>query len=392
MTRQSLRTLILLDVDGVLVHPVGYKKALRDTVDHFTDQMGLTPLALTDDEIAIFEACGITNEWDSGAMCVSLLLADALSQRPELRGDTLEGTFAAIRSGRPGGYPRADIAGMARAVNERHVDGRVPAAVFLDMMRERVDPGVFSLLEPLLADVYRLDTPTTGVFQAHTLGEARFVETYDQQPPVVRDSYLLAYDIPLLSESNRDRVVSWHADPRGGATIFTARPSLPPPGLQVDGSCFAPEAELAATLLNLDGYVPLVGQGRMDWLARQHQRGVVDYVKPSPVQGLAAIGAAASGDEVAALEAAATLYERGMLSGPLAELGGGPVRVVVLEDSTGGIRATRRAVELLAGHGVDVSLMAIGVSPHQDKRAALASETVHVVDTVNDGLALVFDQ
>ena len=74
------RTLILLDVDGVLIHPVGYKVALRDTVDYFAAAMGLPEINIDENEIAIFEACGITNEWDSGAMCVSALLLAALAQ------------------------------------------------------------------------------------------------------------------------------------------------------------------------------------------------------------------------------------------------------------------------------------------------------------------------
>lgn len=78
------RTLLLLDVDGVLVHPLGYRDALRATVDHFAGRMGQTVVDITDDEIAVFEACGITNEWDSGAICVSALLLAVLGQQPDL--------------------------------------------------------------------------------------------------------------------------------------------------------------------------------------------------------------------------------------------------------------------------------------------------------------------
>jgi len=97
-TRQPSRTLILFDVDGVLVHPVGYKKALHDTLDYFAAQMGLGGLGLDDHEIGVFEACGITNEWDSGALCLSTILLAALSERPDLRRATLDETLAAVRA------------------------------------------------------------------------------------------------------------------------------------------------------------------------------------------------------------------------------------------------------------------------------------------------------
>ncbi len=83
--RTSQRTLLLFDVDGVLVHPVGYRAALRALVDRFAAQTGIGP---DDNEIAFFEACGFINEWDSGAVCVSAILLAALDQRPDLRRGT----------------------------------------------------------------------------------------------------------------------------------------------------------------------------------------------------------------------------------------------------------------------------------------------------------------
>jgi len=109
------------------------------------------------------------------------------------------------------------------------------------------------------------------------------------------------------------------------------------------------------------------------------------------VQALAALGAAVSGSETEALLAAATLAEEGRLTGPLTALRESALRVVVFEDSAGGIRATQRATELLRGAGVDVRFEAVGVSPHADKRAALAELTPHVLDEVNAGLARVLN-
>ncbi len=401
MMRYS-HTLLLLDVDGVLIHPVGYKNAIRATVDYFTAQMGQPAMGPDNDEIAIFEACGLTNEWDSSAMCLSLILLAALDQRPDLYCDSLDDMVAAIRVASVS-LPRPDFVAAARRIHAHHHDGHFPAASYLTLLVNEIDTVFVPLFTTLLGNVYDvLGTPTTRVFQTHTLGSARFADAYSHPAPFASESYLTAYDIPLLNADNRDRLLAWQRDPAHGVTIYTARPSLPPADLPNPESAalnggYAPEAELAADLLGLGGQIPLIGQGRVGWLAIQHGRGVGDYIKPSPVQALAGIGAAFSGTETGALRSAAGLYERGDLIGPLAALHdritvNGPVRVVVFEDSTGGIRAAREAVSHLIRAGMKVQFEAVGVSPNVDKRAALRDVADQVVDDINAGLALIWDE
>lgn len=391
------RTLILFDVDGVLIHPVGYKVALQATVDRFAAQMGQPAPHVSYDEIAVFEACGITNEWDSGAVCVSEIMLAALERRPDLRRATLEDTFAAIQAAALPPLPRPNFVKVAQEIAQHTADGQVPAAVYLALISARTDPANGPLLRALLGDVYDVaGTLTTRAFQTHTLGHERFATTYGYAAPFESRSYLADYDTPLLSPDNRARLLDWMQPPDRGAAIFTARPSLSPADLPADqrghpASGYAPEAELAADLIGLNGKLPLIGQGRIGWLAWKTGRGVAEYLKPSPVQALAAAGAAAFGSETSALQAAAALFEHGALTGPLAALDSRPTRVIVFEDSTGGIRATRRACELLQKAGLDVSFQAVGVSPQADKRAALDPVADHVVDDMNAGLALIWD-
>jgi hypothetical protein len=392
----DLRTLILFDVDGVLVHPVGYKAALRALVDHFAAQMGQPAMGPSDDEIAVFEACGLTNEWDSGAMCVSAMLLAALEARPNTRRVTLDDTFAAVR-GSGVQFPRPDFTGTAREIAHYHPDGHLPAASYLTLLTARTDPATLPLLRTLLSDVYHVTgTPTTRVFQTYTLGSDRFAATYGQPAPFKSNSYLADYDVPLLTGDNRERLLKWNHQPGHGVAIFTARPSLPPADLPDDEppgdppAGYAPEAELAVDLIGLAGQVPLIAQGRVGWLAWSQGRAVAAYLKPSPVQALASIGAAASGSETRALEAAAALVEHGELTGPLMTLADCLTRVIVFEDAAVGIRAARRAVELLQHAGLEVTLEGVGVSPQPDKRAALARVADHVVDGISAGLLPVF--
>ncbi len=388
------RTLILLDVDGVLVHPAGYKEALRATVNRFARQMGLGDIGPSDDAIAVFEACGVTNEWDSGAICVSALLQAALTQRPDLRRETLDATLDAIRAAAvPIETP--DFRALAQAVAA--ANGVDPALHYWREVAARWDESTLPLLSALLNNVYDVpNTPTTRAFQTHALGSDRFTQTYGVPAPFESESYLAAHDIPLLDPSHADRLAAWHRDPRGGVAVFTARPSLPPADLPdeylpVDPSYgYPPEAELAAEMLGIAGRLPMIAQGRIGWIAHRHGRTYTDYVKPSPVQGVAAIAAAATNTETDALLAAATLAEDRTLAPLLADLRGARLRVVVLDDSTGGIRAVRGAVEWLRAEGLDLTFEGIGVSPHPDKRAALRESAEHVVDDVNAGLELVW--
>ena len=390
-----IRTLILLDVDGVLVHPIGYKRALRALVEHFAVQMGLSLPGPTDDEIAIFEACGLTNEWDSGAMCVSALLLAALECAPEARRPTLEATFDALRAAQPDA-PRPDFTAEARQIARHGADGRYPAAHYLELLSARTDPANLPLLRALLGNVYAVrETPSTRAFQTFVLGNERFQATYGLPAPFVSESYLITYDIPLLDAPTRARLLDWAESPGHGIAIYTARPSRPPADLPPDEPVgeppagYPPEAELAAELVGLAGRAPLIGQGRVGWLAWRHGRAAADYIKPSPVQALSAIAAAVSGVETESLRAAVHLIERGELSGPLTALREGPVHIVIYEDSAGGICAVQDAVALLQQAGVSASLKGIGVSPQPDKRAALATVADQLVDDVNEGLALV---
>lgn len=354
-----MRQLLLFDVDGVLIHPIGYKYALRDTVNAFAAQLGQPAVDLSLAEIADFEACGLTNEWDSAAICAALLTVQSANGQ----------------QGRP------DFVAFAHTIAAYNPDHYTPSLVALDLLQKQTPTAMHAQLQMLLSDIYSLETPTTRIQQAFTLGSEHFAKTYQQVAPHSSLSYLLEYDTALLSPASKAALQQWH-NQQNGMVIYTARPSLPPTG---DSLGYAPEGDFAATLLGLD--VPLIAAGRMEWIARQHGRKAAEYIKPSPVQALAAIGAAACGDEIQALQAAATFYEQGRLAAPLATLN--EVYITVFEDSVGGIQATHAAVERLQHTGLALHLQAIGVAPEASKQAALARVSDHVVPDVNTGLQLV---
>ena len=358
-----MHTLFLFDVDGVLVQPKGYKLALRDTINRFARQYGFSPVNVSMEEIALFEACGLTNEWDSAAMCVgAMLVAQQL-------GSTL----------------RPDFAGIAREIKNRNPDELPVAPISHAVLCEQHGRDNHEL-DTLFNDIFDVNTPTTRVQQVHTLGHERFLQTYGMVAPFESESYLLVHDTPLLSTENREYLLQWREADNHGFTIYTARPSKAPTD---DGLGYAPEAELARELLGFDDTVPLIAGGRVQWLARQHGKGAGDYIKPSPVQALAGIGAAFGNEELPALHAAAALVENNALIAPFDALVKHPLRIYVFEDSTGGIQAVRGAVELLQEHRAQVEFVPIGISDEQSKQQALKTVTAQVFDNINIALGSI---
>ncbi|MBN1121732.1 MAG: hypothetical protein JXJ17_11690 [Anaerolineae bacterium] len=384
----TARTLLLFDIDGVLVYPNGYKEALRATIDHFAGAMGLPSQTLTNDEIATFEACGITNEWDSAPLCVGAILIAVLAAKPVLPRSTFDDTLNVLREADIS-IDRPDFEHLARQVRKKTGDSIQPAPAVLEIFREQANTQSWHLLDKLLADTYSINTPTTRIFQHYVLGNDLFEQTYNVPADFEIESMLKRFDKPLLTPEMTGRLMEWVKEPSNGAAIYTARPSLPPRDLShsnEDLIGYSPEADLAAELLDMADDIPLIAGGRLGWLAKQNGQHYGEYIKPSPVQALAAIGAAISGQEAPAMVSALAFYEMGELTEPLSRLAEGSTRIVVFEDSTGGIRATQRAGEALRQAGLPVMVEGVGIATESSKKKALSEMTSRVVESINEAV------
>ncbi|MBM4430702.1 MAG: hypothetical protein FJ026_10205, partial [Chloroflexi bacterium] len=74
--------LLLFDIDGVLVLPRAYLKALQDTVSYVARQIGVDGHPPSEEDQHAFEANGLSSEWDMGAAVVGVLLLDRLRLDP----------------------------------------------------------------------------------------------------------------------------------------------------------------------------------------------------------------------------------------------------------------------------------------------------------------------
>jgi hypothetical protein len=391
---------LLFDVDSVLVNADAYLRALQDTVAHFSAALGVGHPPPTEAEIRIFEAQGMGCEWESGALCVAALLLARVAREPAMRlpdrwSEALAGLGASPRP-----LPRPDYAKLARQMGRRLATQPNITAAAHALMRERAraidglaphtGAALDALLDALFADTHDFyRAPVTRYFQHLTLGHGAVGRTYGIEPDFESPVYLERYDRSLLTPATRDEMERRIDGRDVRVAIYTARPSLPPAESGADPTGYSPEAEIARSLAGMERY-PILGLGKLRWLAH-HLGERVDYlVKPSPVQALAAIGLAWAGHEVRALEAALALYREGDLRPPLAEVDRATVHV--FEDSTRGIAGVQRALEILRAAGCDVRGAAYGiVPPATPKAAAMTERGIPTYPTVNEGVRAALD-
>ncbi|MDP6793266.1 MAG: hypothetical protein QF660_04340, partial [Anaerolineales bacterium] len=285
----------LLDVDGVLLYPGGYREALNRTINHFSRAMGWGDCAPMDTTTLVFEAHGITNEWDTSAICLAAMFVAAWQHSPDLQ--LPRSVPAALAAVRTCGVPvqRVDFAQTARMVAAEMRAGEYPALaaprVFSRALNSSQKADRRSTLTVLLdeillttRDIHR--SHTLPVFQTYALGSVVFEETYSIAAPFDMASMILENDRPAISRANCEHLLRAANSGEIKPVVFTARPSLPPREIRVETGFYAPEAELAVQMLGLET-LPMIGYGRVQWLAREFGGDPNLWVKPAPVHALA---------------------------------------------------------------------------------------------------------
>ncbi len=386
---------LLLDIDDVLVLPVGYKRGIPATLRTFVQRWGWEIPLPTESDIEWFEAAGVTSEWDSTAICLAGLLLEAARLDEQWIVPHFEEAMARLAErALDGARIRPDYVAWVRAAGEAARPGERPSQAALRLWRREALPqrprpeALGVLLEVLLRDTHNLSCPTTAVFQTWMVGSRAYAEAYGRPAPLEVPQGLLEQDQPLLAREGAHALMGVWYEGRLAPAFYTSRPSRPPlkeppPPFPV----YSPEAELAARLVRLEDWTP-VGLGRLFWLAERI--GLRENpTKPHLIHGMAAFAAAiASVDgvfETDALESAYETLRSGMLVGPLAEWAEFSWHVVLVEDSVKGIQGIFRTVRRLYELGMSVRLTVFGVAPHPGPKAeALEAYVDRLVPSVND--------
>lgn len=346
-----MKKVILLDIDGVLVHHGGYRAALHATLNHFASLMRLSHFDFPEEKLAELEKRGIFSEWDMVPLLLATLWNDILSHRSNLN------------------LP-ADLYSAAVEIG-RNVNGYVPRELIIPEFdfiagqypaEAALQHGCFPFI-PMDLRVNILSqsrnvniSQTMRLFQHYSLGSAVFSKTYDLPTEVKTESLLHTHDRSIIN----DAILAKLRQPNIYLAGLTARPSAPP--REVDDSHFgyAPEAEIALELVGLSD-IPLIAFGKLEYLAARRGLDAGALIKPSPAHALAATVAALTGDEWTGLQSAGDWVQTGNLNGVFADLPR-EFELFVVEDTMGGIRSTQAAGKILQNNGFDVTTHTIGLT------------------------------
>ena len=361
---------LIFDMDGVLLRPMGYHRALQETVRLAGIATGFGEVQLADEQIAQFEALGISSEWHSSALCMAVMVLE--HQRAAARDNVnsqpvslnLKDLFEALA-----GQPVQDSAlqrGLA-AIEGLAAQSGVP----VELVRE------------LVAKSESIQhSPTLNWFQELILGSENYTSIYQKEPQFRTESYLQRYDEPQLKEAQAGKVVSWAGGAGHGAAIMTNRPSRGPSGFSG-----MPDAALGAQLVGLAA-LPLVGKGEIIWLAAQTGRPVESFSKPTWKHALAAILVASGwpaeeslkfvGQQPAEWKISALHFLRDS-------------KVTVFEDTPGGLVAVQEAADLLNDLGLQVGVQKIGIAEEVAKQSTLSVQGAAVYSDINQALASLED-
>lgn len=388
------KTVFLFDIDGVLVEPSGYRAAVQATLRYFTRKMGLADEIVPDeDSMSLFESQRITSEWDMVPISLVILLEKLLATNPgiELPG-SLDECCHYLSKFRLEPGP-VDYRTPILKIGTRLRPGEAPSERLLNLLQ--VDPEMIALFahlqdNPILSQLLEntrqpARSQTTRVFQHFSLGSEIFTRTYRLPAEIDTPSLLQVHDRPLLSQQMHDELAARYQRDGLAISAYTMRPSLPPREASAARLGYAPEAEMALELVGMEQF-PLIGFGRIHYLAEKTGKPAEGYMKPSPVQALAAIFAALSGNEADSLELAAQLHTWERIKGLSRQISADFLEVHVFEDSPGGIEAVRRATQELAQNGVRVRTHAWGIAHQADKIAALQAIQAEVFPNTQTAL------
>jgi phosphoglycolate phosphatase-like HAD superfamily hydrolase len=358
--------ILIFDMDGVLLKPQGYHRALRETVRLAGIATGFGEVLLSDEHIARFEALGISSEWHSSALCMAVMELQKqdgefggkhLSQPVELKLEELFGGIAAQPLQEP-----ALKRGLV-AVEQLALKYGLTAEPAVELMANS-------------ESIHH--SPTMNWFQELILGSELFKTSYQKEPQFQQESYLLLYDQRRISEPTAEKLLRWAEQSEYGAAIMTNRPSSGPPGFKGE-----PDAEMGTALVGLAS-LPLIGFGEITWLAEATGCDVGVLSKPGWPHALAAILVASGWSLEESLG-----YVREEISAPsrdeLTHLQDSTV--TVFEDTPGGLVAVQEAGELLNKKGLRVEVRKVGIAEDETKQTALLTRGADVYPDINQALA-----
>lgn len=365
------KSIILFDMDGVLLKQVGYHTALIAAVKRIGAALGMPNAVITPGEIGRFEAMSVTNEWDSQSICAALMLIDLWKLDGSIRYDRITPRNPIVTEGAP------DISAFLDRFTEIGDDPGPRAYEILAGENPWLDAAQREYLEVILfntRDIYK--SPLLPAYQETVLGSKVFQQHYGLTPRLNAESFLMTQDTRVMTDSKLAELQDWLHMPEHQAGILTNRPCKTPPGY-----LSSPEAEIGAQFVGLPD-LPLMGSGTLAWFA-ETQLHVADHLlfKPHPLHALGLLQLILGQTVEDALRISNDLLEGHGERAAWEALDG--ARVTVIEDTFKGLACGLASQKALAEIDIPIHLQLIGISKHPEKQATLARYTNWLVDDLN---------
>lgn len=393
---------LLFDIDGVLIQPKGYRKAVFDTTNFFLQQLGIPDKNISEEIITTFESVGITSEWDMIPLFLISLIESAFLQREPGSSITeimdLKNYFQSYEFQ----YDPEAIITFIEKIHKFKQDGYSACELVFNKIFKEQSNEILSLTkkhaEWLLIEWIGESrnirkSSLLQFFQNLTLGSDVFEKITGMTPFVFTDPYLVKFDQPLIQEKYKNELVRLTSSKNFFSVAITARPSLyPATKNHKNFGLNFPEAELALQCLKLEEF-PCVGFGAMEYLGLQKKSSGEHFVKPAPMHALVAI-LTASGMDV---EEALNLSHEYIFTKRTDEVINyfsnfiKPIQACIFEDSIIGIQSLNRICELLRNDGIYISSKAYGIAKELNKINALKKENAIIYPTINEAFSSCVD-
>ncbi len=366
-----IRKFALFDMDGVLLNPQGYHQSLQTNVKRIGQSLGAPNTELSSKQIARLEALGITNEWDSLAICSALTFLFLWKFDPHLSLKSLSRDTRILSEERP------DFDSFIENFN---LQGDLPcqeAAEFIFDSYDHITNKQRTVLEKILLNSRDLTkSPILATYQETVLGSALFEKNYGLRPALNSESYLLLHDQPVIHHERYHAFQSWLRMPAHKAGIMTNRPSRTPKGYQS-----SPEAELGAKRVALED-LPILGSGLLAWYART-QLNLPDFslIKPNPVHTLALLQMCLGRPAIESIRIAVALWKENSVQDKWSPFHGS--QIIIFEDAAKGLISGERAQALLQANEIPVELKKFGVTRNSKKIQALVPIADAIIPDLN---------
>lgn len=393
---------LLFDIDGVLINPSGYRKAVYDTTYHFLKKLGFPNIAINEEIITSFEAIGITSEWD--VIPLYLLMVTELSlveNRPDTSLDNYQDCFNFFQKYEF--HPdQKKIISSVLVLKDFLQDGYSACESLLNHHFEKDSLQVFNHVRNKISWLINdwimesrniLKSEILQYFQNLTLGSILFQEITGLDWIIETEPYLVKYDYPMILDETRNEILRLGSNNNFFSSVITARPSTFPNGLTSKGSqLIFPEAELALKCLKLEK-IPCVGFGVLEYLGKEMNGAGDQFVKPSPVHAMTAILLSSGVEIIDALRLSYDYFFNDQHSELVDYLSrfGQPLNLCIFEDSIIGIQSLKLSYERLKKDGFEINMIAYGISTEQNKIEALIKENALIFPTINEAFSACVD-